>query len=345
MRNVRGNERLLQYAADPAAFRADSVIQAGKKYTRRGDVVEQFQLDDERQMDAAWLALSGAGPPATRRFAYIERPRGHSKTTDIALLALHPLIYSSRRLYGVIAAGDVDQAKIVLRQLALFAETMPWIRPRFKVQKTGAINPQTHSRIECISSDVPTSWGIIPDFIICDEVTAWPASGEPLFYSLYSSAEKLAHCTLQIITNCGFGKGESWQWRLRQEAVENPKEWFFSSLDGPTASWITPAKLARQKRLLPAHEYERVWLNRWTENYSQLLTNEEIDASIDPKGGPLEYAQPAQPTFAELISGYPGIKPPSFASPSVAANTGLQTSGRGRRPRVAKFPWPKCRRR
>jgi hypothetical protein len=35
-------------------------------------------------------------------------------------------------------------------------------------------NHHTGSRLTIISSDVNSSWGILPDFVICDELCHWP---------------------------------------------------------------------------------------------------------------------------------------------------------------------------
>lgn len=96
---------------------------------------EPFQRRDFRALDPAWQHLAGRcwsssplrSPPAAasdpvaapiaasaststppvRRF-WIERPRGHSKTTDTAAMLLWTLLASRHAVRGVVAAADKD---------------------------------------------------------------------------------------------------------------------------------------------------------------------------------------------------------------------------------------------
>jgi hypothetical protein len=307
--------QIKSYLASPKAFRADAIIKAGRQFVRRGDVVDSWQLQDEEALDPAWIALSNPfAPTATIRFAYWERGRAHSKTNDGMLSAMQPIVLSRRKLLGICAAGDQDQASFLLQAGATYRECMPWTEPRFEIQSRAAVNPKTGSRLNAIASNAPTSWGHLVDFILLDELTTWSDSGEELFNSLYSAAEKQPHCVLLIISNAGVGQGEpggaggSWQWRVREMARLSP-DWYFSSLDGPQASWIKPASIERQRIALPEIEFERVVMNRWTSGYSNLLPAERIDAAIIPHTN-LNQPPPGPMTGNEpgwvFVAGYDG---------------------------------------
>ncbi len=66
---------------------------------------QPWQVADFRALDAAWSRLAfGAGEPGARvRRGWIERPRGHSKTTDIAVQLCWILLAARGPLNGLIA--------------------------------------------------------------------------------------------------------------------------------------------------------------------------------------------------------------------------------------------------
>jgi hypothetical protein len=127
-----------------------------------------------------------------------------------------------------------------------------------------------------ISSDVGSSWGQLPDFVICDELCHW--SKPDLWYSLCSSAAKKPQAVLVVLTNAGVGTG--WQWAVR-EAARTSADWHFSSLVGPQAPWITAAALAEQRRLLPPPVYARLWDNVWQHSDGEFVTLAEAEACRD----------------------------------------------------------------
>jgi len=150
---------------------------------------------------------------------------------------------------------------------------------------------------EILTSDAPTSYGLTPDFIIADELVHWRQ--RELWDSLISSAAKRAACMAVVISNAGFG--ESWQWQVR-EAVRTDPAWHFSRLDGPAASWITPDRLAEQRRLLPSIAYRRLWLNEWTSGSGDALNPDDIERAVTLRG-PIRGAKAGWRFFAGLDLG------------------------------------------
>ena len=90
------------------------------------------------------------------------------------------------------------------------------------------------------ASSVATSFGILPDLLIGDELCHWEGDGG-LWHSLISSAMKRACCFFAVISNAGWV--DSWPWAARESARTN-EAWHFSRLDGPKASWLSEARLA-----------------------------------------------------------------------------------------------------
>jgi len=207
---------------------------------------------------------------------YLERPRGHSKTSDIAAGIAWILEFGRERLEGIAAAADREQGDLIRTSVLRLAKLNPHLCRNLEFKQFGISNRRTGSRLTVISSDVQSSWGVLPDFVICDEVCHWEKGD--LWYSLLSSAAKKRRCLLGVLTNAGVGRG--WQWELR-ELARTSAEWHFSSLEGCQASWIDPAHLAEQKRLLPPGVYERLWMNHWQETGGEYVSLAEAAKCCD----------------------------------------------------------------
>jgi len=151
----------------------------------------------------------------------------------------------------------------------------PWLSKVFEFRTAKIVNKHTGSVLEILTSDSATSYGLTPHFVVCDELTHWKSPD--LWDSLLSASAKRENCLLITITNAG--RRHSWQWRIR-EAVRTDPGWYFHALDGPQASWITPARLDEQRRLLPDIAYRRLWLNQWTSGSGDLLTEDDLAAAL-----------------------------------------------------------------
>jgi hypothetical protein len=241
--------------------------------------IQPWQAEDFQALDTAWMQLAGVAAPSrkpVRRRAYFERPRGHSKTSDMAVQIAWILLAARHPVQGIAAAADQEQATFLLESLRRLAEANSEILGTLQVLQQLIRNRLTGSRLTVISSDVRSSYGLLPDFIVCDELSHWPRP--EMWHSLLSSAAKKPQCVLTILTNAGAGHG--WQWEVREHARTH-SQWHFSSLDGPQAPWITPEWLREQQALLPTPVYERLWLNRWQAAEGNFLTLPEVEACRD----------------------------------------------------------------
>lgn len=269
-------------AASAAEFRACLLVDCDGKDSIFRSVMDDWQRADFEAMDPGWEAVAGieaAGAPKFR--AYLERPRGHSKTTDIAVMVSFVLFASRKMLSGVAAAGDIDQARLIRNAIAKLVKANAWLAQTIAIQNYRVVNKQTGSVLDIISNDAGSSYGFTPDFVIVDEVTHWKK--RDLWDSLFSSAAKRARCMLVIIANAGFGQGTSWQWDLREACRVDPV-WYFHRLDGPQASWINEQNLAEQKRMMPIQQYRRLWLNQWTPETGEGLEYNDIMACCRLEG-------------------------------------------------------------
>lgn len=267
---------LLDLQSDPSAFRSALLIDTDDGPRPFADCMAPFQITDFAALDAGWKrAVVGKSVKARYQRAWLERPRGHSKSADLGVMAAWALFASRRRLSGIAAAGDQDQARLLRDAIGKLLYINPWLAKVLEVQAYRIVNTRTESVLEIISSDAPTSYGLTPDFVIADEVVHWKK--RDLWDSLISSAAKRSTCMFVSITNAGLS--DDWA-RQAREAVRPDPSWYFSRLEGPVAPWISPELLAEQERLLPSIAYRRLWLNEWTSGGGDALTPEAITAAF-----------------------------------------------------------------
>jgi phage terminase large subunit-like protein len=272
-------QALAAVAASPQAFRQALLIDADGQPKRLAEVIDPWQRADFEAVDPAWQAIAHGKPMPTRRRAWFERPRGHSKTGDIAAMVSFCLAGSPRQLLGVVAAADSEQAGLIRDAIGGLCSLNWWLNDALEVQRGRVVNRRTNSELRILSADAPSSYGLTPDFVVCDEVTHW--TKRDLWDSLFSAAAKKGRCLLTVICNAGFES--TWQWPLR-EAIRTDPNWHFAHLDGPQASWITEDRLAEQRRLLPPIAYRRLWMNEWSSGSGDALLEEDVRAACTLKG-------------------------------------------------------------
>lgn len=247
---------------DPRKFRDRLWIEVGTESLPLGLAMEPWQRRDFEAMDAGWMNVAGYGPPVGFKRAYLERPRGHSKTSDIGVMAAYALWSAERGVRGLVGSGNQEQAGYIRDAIQKLLSLNPWLNLR--INNWEVKNPRTKSELTIMASDADTSFGPTPDFMIADELTHWPKGKGPGFWTaLFSSAAKKPNCLFAVIANAGKGMGKSWQWMIREQARLRP-DWYYASLDGPQASWITEAALEEQRAILVPAEFNRLFLNRWS---------------------------------------------------------------------------------
>jgi len=279
---------LKQLQSDPAAFRQVLLIDTDNGPLPFTQVMDDWQRSDFEALDNGWKRAARQkvdGDCYSR--AFLLRPRGHSKSSDAMVMAAWALFASRRQISGIVAAVDKDQAKINRDHLAKLLSLNPWLAQILKVHEWKITNIKTGSNLTCISSDVASSWGLLVDFVCCDELTVW--SKRDLFDSLLSAVAKRKHALLLCIQNAGFA--ETWQAKLRDQICDDPS-WYYHSLDGPVASWIDQKRLAEQERLLPPAAYERIWLNQFCSAAGDAISRADIAAAFKSDLEPMPEKQP-----------------------------------------------------
>lgn len=289
-----------KYAADPAAFRADLIVDVDGTPRRFGDVQDDWQRADFASLDPALKKCVGCSTDPALMRAYFERPRGHSKTTDIAVLCIWALAFATRPIRGYAFAADRDQADLLRAQIQTVVRLNPWLSEMVQVEARRVVNvftyegqdhPAKDGSLTIETSDIGSSYGILPDLIVADELTHWPANAEPLWHSILSSAAKRSACLLLTISNAGFQ--DSWQWNAR-EACRVNDHWIFSRLEGVQASWMTPERMAAVRKDFNGAPiaFARLYDNLWSPCGGDALSPTDIEAAFRSELLPMTKACP-----------------------------------------------------
>lgn len=160
----------------PQRFRQQLTLSRSPRRELRHEI-QLWQTSDFQALDNAWRQLASIGDlvvpsqraphdPAPIRRAYIERPRGHSKTSDMAVQIAWILLAARTPVNGVAAAADREQAALLLRAIQHLKHMNPTLCGDLVFTDGAVRNRRTGSRLELISSDVGSSYGILPDFVI-----------------------------------------------------------------------------------------------------------------------------------------------------------------------------------
>src|SRR5580698_1598714 len=115
-------------------------LESGKQW---GDVAAPFQWED------AEAIFDDEGP----RWHLLTRPRGGSKTTDLAAVALSWLAtVAVPGARGYVVASDKDQAAILIDGAAGLVDRTPELKSRITVQAYKLV-AQSGATVEVLSSD------------------------------------------------------------------------------------------------------------------------------------------------------------------------------------------------
>ena len=259
-RGVTAAEVLRRWRADRMAFRREAILlEDGRPF---GEAMDAWQAEDFAALD-----------DPQHRHAYLERPRGHSKTGDLGTEAVVELVLGRPGAQLFCAGADQDQAALLQQDVVGKCERSPWLNPLVRVTRTEVVVPATGSRLRVLASDAPSAYGLRPDWIAVDELVEWRKRG--LWDSLWTATGKRPRCRMLVISTPGWDK-TGIAWEVRQIAAREA-DWYFSAR-GQCASWISAAWLAQQARTLPPHVYQRLHGGVWVEGVGAFLTSAEVEA-------------------------------------------------------------------
>lgn len=262
---------------EPARFRHDLVIDADGEEMRFTEALDPWQREDFEAMDPAWRRIIGLHDDECLDQAYFERPKGHSKSTDLAVMGCWAIYASRKKIRGVAAAESQEQAAELKDAIDTLIRLNPWLAEEIEVQQYIIKNKHTGSHFKILASNVHTSHGKNPDFIIVDELAHW--TRRALWNAIYAAWGKRSKSVMIIITNAGEGRGVSWQWEVRESFRTDPKA-YFRSLDGVQATWQSAERLARLTKGLPDNVIRRLYHNIWLTITGTGIDMEDVDACL-----------------------------------------------------------------
>jgi phage terminase large subunit-like protein len=259
--------------------------------SRAGATFESFAA-------AANMALAPFQQKITRAIAGPERevvistPRGNSKTTIAALVALHHLVTTDGAAAYCVAAS-VPQARILYEAAAAFARELdhPNIvyrhhELRWCPDPEQPTNFTRHLRV--LGAEAPRLHGLSPTLMFLDELQA--ISHDDIYLALATALHKNPASKL-VITSTAAGGADTPLGRLRRRALSGEVRRRGPVVDARTdglrwlswevpedaelqirriksanpASWITTEQLREQRQRLPEAAFRRFICNQWVE--------------------------------------------------------------------------------
>ncbi len=259
---------------DPLDLMASLVLEGGRAW---GEVAHDWQRADA----AAVLDIRPGAP----RMHYLTRPRGGSKTTDLAAAGLAALLTQApARSTSHAYARDRDQAALLVAALTALAHRSG-LAGLLNLGPWGVAVKATGARLVVESADASSAFGHLPYLVVADELAQWPTTraARMLWEAIVSGLPKRHDSRLVVLTTAG----DPAHWSAGViAAARTSVRWRVSEVPGPLP-WADPDDLAEQRRLLPVSSYARLHLNRWTAAEDRLTDPDDLAACVT-HSGPLD---------------------------------------------------------
>lgn len=232
------------------------------------DAAHEFQLADVR------AALDPDAPP----YAFWTRPRGGSKTEDLAAVEVSALLAEDGATRSYWCAADQGQGQLAIDSIAGFAKRTPEIGARLEIQTRRVTALGSGARLDVLAADAPGAWGLRPRRVAVDELANWSPSVAPerLWEAVSSAVAKNDAARLTVATTAG--DPAHFAAKVLASAKTSPL-WRVSETPGP-APWTDPERLAEQKARLPLAVFEQLFLNRWTAAAGSFVEPAVVDGAF-----------------------------------------------------------------
>lgn len=253
----------------PTDLVAALVLEDGRRW---GDVAADFQWQDVEAI------FSDNGP----RWHFVTRPRGGSKTSDLAGVSLAWLITEAAPgARGYVYAGDKDQAGLLADAAAGFVERTPELRSGVEVQSMKLIG-HSGATVEVRAADGGGAFGLRPSLMVADELSQWEDVRRlrRVWTAIVSGAHKVPGSRLVCLTSAG--EPGHWSYKVLEEARKAP-HWRTSETEGPLP-WVAAADLEAQRPLLMPSEFQRLHMNLWTSGEDRLVNAGDLEACTGHTG-------------------------------------------------------------
>lgn len=247
-------------------------LESGQRW---GEVATEWQ-----QGDARAVLEPAEGEP---RLHWLSRPKGASKSTDVAGMAVCWLVAQADELAeGYIFSADLDQSnRLLTRARGLVARTSG-LGEVLSVESRRIVHRSSGASVVASAADAAGSEGILTPLIVLEELPNWPRTqaAKGVLVAAISSVPKMVGCRLVVIGHAGDPSHYS---RKLLDQAETSVMWRVSEIPGPTP-WISSDQLEEQRALLLPSEYARRWLNQWTAAEDRLATSDDVHACLRHSG-------------------------------------------------------------
>lgn len=250
---------------------ASLVLEDGRRW---GEAAEPFQWTDAR----AVLSLGNITP-----YHFLTRPRGGSKTTDLAGMTIAALLCQlPPQAAGYAFAADQEQAGRLLRAIEGFRDRTPELAGALAVEVEKVTAPAAGTFLKVQAADAAGTWGMIPHWIVVDEIAQWGTTPGPrkLWEAIRTSMHKVPGSRLILLTTAG--DPAHWSRKVLDHALRN-KLWRVHEVPGP-APWGDADRLEEQREALTESSWRRLYLNEWTADEDRLTTADDIAACVTIDG-------------------------------------------------------------
>ena len=253
---------------------------------RWGDVAEPWQ----------WRLAEWAFDERARPNRWESRPRGGSKSTDIAAISMVAMLTTDpagSRSYAV--AVDRDQGRLIAEAAAGFVVRTPALASALTVDSYKVTANGSGSALEILAADAASTWGLKPRRVVCDEFCQWSstANAKGVWMAILTSMGKVDGAKLLCTSTSG--DPAHWSHGIYETALKS-KAWTVQEVPGPLP-WASEDFLAEQRLILPDSVYRRLHLNQWCASEDRLTNLDDVRACVT-LDGPLEWQEGRQYVLA-----------------------------------------------
>lgn len=241
------------------------VLENGERW---GDAASPVQVSD---------ALAVLDPVASASRHWLGRPRGFSKTTDVAALTLAIMLTqlpAGARCYA--AAADRDQARLLVDALAGFVLRTPELAGAVVLDQY-KVTTRNNVVLEVIAADAASAYGLRPYWLVMDELCQWPETrnARKVYEALSTALPKVPASRSVVITTAG--SPGHWSRRVYESALAESQFWRVSDTH-EAPPWVDPAEIEAERRRLPESAFARLWRNEWAASEDSAFRPEDVEA-------------------------------------------------------------------
>lgn len=239
-------------------------------------LAQPWQWERARRICPAFDSIAGLNPDYAGPLSFGETyPRGHDKTSFLARLCNWLLAFGKRRVTVIAGASDEEQAGLITEAMKVEAGLNPWLWKRLRFYKKVVRGSYTRSELHVQAADAKSAFGLRGDVYVLDEITHWKKSD--FWETLLSGRAKMPGALFFILSNAGLLG--TWQHDLWLRLKGDPT-WSIYEAPGQMNSWMDPAQIERDRKLLPAGQAKRLFDNQWIDpaEESGYLTRPEVEA-------------------------------------------------------------------